>query len=300
MNILITGATGMVGTALMAMLKSERHDVSRLVRGKPREVFDIVWSPAAATINLSAIEGFDAVVHLAGENIAAGRWTSARKDRILRSRVDGTRLLAESLAKLDHPPKVLVSASAIGYYGDRGNETLSETSAPGSGFLADVCREWESATEAASEKGIRVVMTRLGMVLSTRGGALKKMLLPFRLGAGGKIGSGEQYMSWISLRDLCRAILHAIRTESLKGPVNAVAPSPITNAVFTKALGAALQRPTVIPVPGFAARLAFGEMADALLLASTRVLPARLLSSGFFFQDREIELTLKRIVNEKA
>jgi hypothetical protein len=249
-------------------------------------------------ISVGELEDFDAVVHLAGESIAS-RWTEKRKERILRSRVDGTRLLAESLARLKQAPRVLVSASAIGYYGDRGSETVSETSPPGSGFLAEVCQAWESATQRATESGIRVVNVRTGVVLSTRGGALKKMLLPFRLGIGGKVGSGEQYMSWISLADQIRTLIHAIRTDSLRGPVNAVAPAPVTNAVFTKALGRALHRPTVLPMPAFAARLVFGEMADALLLASMRVIPRRLLASGFFFKDREIEPTLARIVKEK-
>jgi uncharacterized protein (TIGR01777 family) len=299
MRILMTGATGLVGTALIPVLKAEGHTVVRLVRKRKRDASDILWNPAAGTIPLSDLENFDAAIHLAGENIASGRWTAARKEKILRSRVDGTRLLSESLARLQQPPRVLVSASAVGYYGDRGTESLSESSPPGIGFLSEVCRAWEAATQPAADKGIRVVNVRTGIVLSTRGGALRKMLLPFRLGAGGKIGSGDQYMSWISLADLCRTFLHAVRTSSLQGPVNAVAPSPVTNAVFTKALGAALHRPTFFPLPAAAARLAFGEMADALLLASARVTPARLLASGFFFKDREIGPTLQRIVKEK-
>jgi hypothetical protein len=298
MRVLITGATGLIGNALTAALNADGHVVVRLVRRRKREPSDILWDPAAGTISVSELEDFDAVVHLAGESIAS-RWTAKRKERILRSRVDGTRLLAESLARVKQAPRVLVSASAIGYYGDRGSETVSETSPPGSGFLAEVCQAWESATQRATENGIRVVNVRTGVVLSTRGGALKKMLLPFRLGVGGKVGSGEQYMSWISLADQIRTLIHAIRTDSLRGPINAVAPAPVTNAAFTKALGRALHRPTVLPMPAFAARLVFGEMADALLLASTRVIPQRLLASGFFFKDREIEPTLARIVKEK-
>jgi uncharacterized protein (TIGR01777 family) len=299
MKILMTGATGLVGTALIPMLQGEGHSVVRLVRKRTRNASDILWNPAAGTINIAELENFDAAVHLAGESIASGRWTAARKEKILRSRVDGTHLLSQSLARLQQPPRVLVSASAIGYYGNRGSETLSEASPPGSGFLSEVCRAWEAATDPAAEKGIRVVNIRTGIVLSTRGGALRKMLLPFRLFVGGKIGSGEQYMSWISLADLCRTFLHAARTASLKGPVNAVAPTPVTNAVFTKALGAALHRPTFAPLPAAAARIALGEMADELLLASARVVPARLLASGFFFKDREIVPTLQRIVKEK-
>jgi len=299
MKVLVTGATGLIGKSLHASLIAEGHTVVRLVRRRKREASDILWDPASGLIGISDLENFDAVIHLAGENIAAGRWTEKQKQKILESRVNGTRLLTESLAKLQQPPKVLVSASAIGYYGDRGAETLSEMSARGSGFLADVCEAWESATQRATENGIRVVNVRTGIVLSTRGGALKKMLLPFRLGLGGKIGSGEQYMSWISLADQVRTLIHAVRTERLRGPVNAVAPAPVINAVFTKALGHALNRPTILPMPAFAARAAFGEMAYALLLASTRVIPQRLLASGFFFKDREIEPTLARIVKEK-
>jgi hypothetical protein len=300
MKIMVTGATGLVGSALLPLLKAGGHEVSRVVRQpKPAEK-DIVWNPDEGRIDLAGLEGADAVVHLAGENIASGRWTVARKQRILQSRVKGTQLLAQSLAKLQRPPKVLVSASAIGYYGDRGVAVLSEDSPPGSGFLSDVCRAWESATQPAAAKGIRVVHLRIGIVLSTRGGALAKMLTPFRLGAGGRIGDGNQYMSWISLQDLCRAITHVIRMDSVNGAVNAVAPAPVTNAEFTKALASALHRPALVPVPAFGIRLAFGEMADALLLASTRVVPARLQGSGFAFEDSEIGPTLQRIVNSRV
>ena len=299
MKILITGSTGIVGAALIPVLKEEGHEVARMLRSGSAAGTDLLWNPDAGTIDVQKLEGFDAVVHLAGENIAAGRWTPARKDSILQSRVKGTRLLAESLAGLKRPPKVLVSASAIGYYGDRGAEVLSEESSPGTGFLPEVCRAWESATEPATNKGIRVVHLRIGIVLSTRGGALAKMLPPFRMGAGGKIGSGAQYMSWISLADLCGAILHAIKTESLRGAVNAVSPRPLTNAEFTKELGTALHRPAIFPLPAFAARLMLGEMADALLLASIRIEPARLQASGFAFQDREIGPALAHILNSK-
>lgn len=299
MKILITGSTGMVGAALIPVLKTEGHEVARLLRSGSAAGTDLLWNPDASTIDRQRLEDFEAVVHLAGENIASGRWTPARKERILQSRVKSTRLLAESLAGLQRPPKVLVSASAIGYYGDRGAEVLSEQSSPGAGFLPDVCRAWESATEAASKRRIRVVHLRIGIVLSTRGGALAKMLAPFRMGAGGKVGSGAQYMSWISLTDLCRAILHTVKTESLQGAVNGVSPRPITNVGFTRALGTALHRPAIFPLPAFAARLMFGEMADALLLASTRVEPDVLQASGFVFQDREIGPALERILDAK-
>jgi uncharacterized protein (TIGR01777 family) len=300
MKIAVSGATGLVGSSLTPVLKAEGRDVWRLVRQGSTVGKDIFWNPDQGTIDAAALEGVGAVVHLAGENIASGRWTAARKERIRQSRVKGTELIANTLAKLQKPPKVLVSASAIGYYGDRGATILSEDSPPGSGFLSDVCRAWESATQPAADKGIRVVNIRIGIVLSTRGGALQKMLTPFRMGAGGKIGSGGQYMSWVSLQDLCRAISHVLQKDSLRGAVNAVAPSPVSNAEFTGALASVLHRPALIPVPAFAARLAFGEMADALLLASTRVIPSRLQASDFVFEDSEIRHTLERIVNGHA
>ncbi len=300
MRVAVTGATGLVGTALIGMLKEEGWEVSRVVRGSKLQASDILWNPEAGMIDLAGLENHDAVVHLAGESIASGRWTPARKQRIRESRVKGTQLLAQTVANLRNPPRVLVGASAIGYYGDRGSEILREDSSPGAGFLPEVCRAWESAAAAAAAAGIRVVHPRIGIVLSTHGGALAKMLLPFRMGAGGNLGHGTQYMSWISLRDLCRAIVHAIRTESLRGPINAVSPQPATNAEFTKALGVALHRPTIFPVPAFGARLAFGEMADALLLASTRVVPQRLQESGFRFEDTDIGQTLRRILAAAA
>jgi uncharacterized protein (TIGR01777 family) len=238
----------------------------------------------------------DAVVHLAGENIASARWTERQKARIRDSRVKATGLLCNLLARYSPPPKALVCASAIGYYGDRGDEILKEESAPGSGFLSDVCREWEAATQPAVERGIRVVNLRIGMVLSALGGGLAKMLTPFKLGAGGVMGSGRQYMSWIAVDDLVDAIHFALTHESLRGPANAVAPSPVTNREFTRTLGRVLSRPTPFPMPAFAARLAFGEMADALLLASTRVQPARLLASGFTFRYPDLEGALRHLL----
>ena len=281
MKIAITGSTGLVGSALVPLLTNSGHDVVRLAR--PAD-----WDPSAATVQSSAIYGAEAIVHLAGENIAAGRWTTVRKTLIRDSRVKGTKLIADAITKMERPPQVLVSASAIGYYGDRGAEVLREDSAPGQGFLPDVCRQWEAATDAATRKGIRVVHLRTGIVLSAKGGALAQMLLPFKLGVGGKVGSGKQYWSWISLDDLCSAILHCIQAGGLHGPVNVVSPSPVTNREFTKELGRALHRPTIFQVPAIAARLAFGEMADALLLASARVEPAKLLATRFMFGHREL------------
>ena len=298
MKILVTGASGLVGSALVPFLEAGGHEVARLGRSAPSDG-DVRWDPEAGVLEAGALEGFDGVGHLAGENIAAGRWTEARKRRIRESRVNGTRLLAETLARLERPPRVLVSASAIGLYGDRGDEELTEESPAGSGFLSDVCREWEAATEAAEGKGIRVVHARLGVVLSQDGGALAKMLTPFRLGAGGNIGNGRQYMSWITLDDTAAAIGHLLAAEAASGAVNVVAPAPVTNGEFTRTLGRVLRRPTLFPMPGFAARLAFGEMADALLLASTRVRPARLLDSGYAFRHGSLDEGLRHVLGAR-
>ena len=245
----------------------------------------------------SVIEGMDAVVHLAGENIGAGRWTRNRKARIFDSRVKGTRLLCESLANLNHPPQALICASAIGYYGSRGTEVMKEGSESGAGFLADVCREWEIATEFIGQAEIRVVNLRMGIVLSLAGGPLEKMLPPFKMGVGGILGNGRQYMSWITLDDAVGAIYHTLLTDSLQGPVNNVAPYPITNREFTKALGHVLRRPTLFPLPSFALRIMFGkEMANELFLSSTRVEPARLLETGYTFQYPELEGALRHVL----
>jgi uncharacterized protein (TIGR01777 family) len=259
---------------------------------------EVPWDPAARSIATPGLEGLDAVVHLAGESIASGRWTAEKKARIRNSRVQGTQVLCEAFGQLARPPQVLVSASAIGYYGDRGTTVLREESRPGSDFLAEVCRAWEAATAPAVQRGIRVVLLRFGVVLSANGGALAKMLLPFKLGLGGVIGSGQQYMSWIALDDVIGAIQHALSTESLHGPANAVAPHPVTNREFTKTLGRVLRRPTLVPLPAFAARLAFGEMADALLLASQRVEPGRLLQSGYVFRYPELENALRHLLGQ--
>ena len=297
MNVLISGASGLVGSELVTFLTQNGHHIKRLVRKEPKpDANEIKWEPASSEIEQTDLEGLDAVVHLAGENIAGGRWTSQRKALIRDSRVQGTRLLSETLAKLEKPPKVLVSASAIGFYGDRGDEVLDEESNPGSNFLAQVCKEWEAACEAAGKKGIRVVNLRFGVILSASGGALAKMLLPFKMGVGGVVGSGSQYMSWIAIDDAVGAIQHALLTESLHGAVNVVAPTPVTNREFTKTLGRVLKRPTLFTMPAFAARLAFGEMADELLLASTRVESAKLISSNFQFQFPELEDGLRHVL----
>jgi uncharacterized protein (TIGR01777 family) len=301
MKVIVTGSTGLVGQALIRSLLAEGHEVTRLVRGDAQGfrapgTSAVHWNPERGEIDAKELEAHAAAVHLAGEPVAEGRWDEAKKRRILESRVKGTRLIAEALAGLSQKPKALVSASAIGFYGDRGEEVLREESASGGDFLSEVCREWEKATLAASQAGIRVVHVRIGVVLSGEGGALSKMLTPFKLGVGGRIGSGRQYMSWITLEDLVRIIRRALTDEQLRGPVNAVAPNPVTNEEFTKALGRVLGRPTLLPIPAFAARLAFGEMADALLLASARVEPARLREAGFEFKHSEIEDALRDVL----
>jgi uncharacterized protein (TIGR01777 family) len=255
------------------------------------------WNPETGEIDAAALEGLDAVVHLAGESIASGRWNAEKKARIRESRVKATRLLCEALAARQRRPRTLVTASAIGYYGSRGDEVLRESSSPGTGFLAEVCKDWEAATRPASDSGIRVVLVRFGMILSKKGGALAKMLTPFRMGVGGKIGDGRQYMSWIALTDVVGAIHHALMTESLSGPVNVVAPNPVTNLEFTKTLGSALGRPTFFPMPAFAARLAFGEMADELLLSSQRVEPTRLRETNYSFRFADLAGALQSILS---
>ena len=297
MKILISGSTGLVGSTLVPALQSSGHEVVRLVRSSGSDTQSITWDPMSGQLSAASLEGIDAAVHLAGENIAARRWTTAQKALIRESRVAGTRLLAETLAKLRAAPKALVCASAIGFYGDRSDQRLNEDSPAGTGFLADTCREWEAAAKPAADRGIRVVHLRTGVVLASEGGALAKMLTPFRLGVAGIIGSGQQYMSWIALDDLVAAVSFALSSPTLRGPINAVAPNPVTNYEFTKTLGRVLRRPTLFPMPAFAARLAFGEMADGLLLASTRVEPKRLMESGFRFRFPELEAALMHAVS---
>lgn len=302
MRIIVTGAGGLVGAALVPSLLGRGHEVTRLVRRTPQTdgagVREVAWHPERGEMDAAALEGHDAAVHLAGENIAEGRWTKEKKRRIRESRVRGTRLLAETLARLKQKPRVLISASAIGYYGDRGAEVLTEQSTAGAGFLAEVCREWEAAAEPARDASIRTVLLRFGLILSAEGGALAKMLLPFKLGVGGKVGSGRQYYSWIALNDVINIIHFALADESLSGPVNVVAPEPVTNAEFTKALGGVLGRPTFFPAPAFGLRLALGEMADALLLASERVVPVRLESAGYGFKYPSLESALRHLLGE--
>jgi uncharacterized protein (TIGR01777 family) len=300
MKIIVTGASGLVGSSLVPSLLGRGHEVTQLVRRKSKEapggVREVEWRPDSGGIDAAALEGHDAAVHLAGENISAGRWTEERKRRIRESRVKGTRLLAETLARLNARPRAFVSASAIGYYGDRGDEVLTERSAAGEGFLPDVCREWEEATQAAGAAGIRTALMRFGLILSGEGGALAKMLLPFKLGVGGRVGSGRQFYSWIALDDVIDIIHFTLANESLGGAINVAAPEPVTNAEFTRALGRALSRPTFFPAPAFGLRLAFGEMADALLLASERVVPERLQEAGYEFKYPTLDGALRHVL----
>jgi len=296
LHVAVSGASGLIGSALTRRLAADGHRVSRLVR-RPAGPGEISWEPATGRLDPNDLEGLDAVVHLAGENVGM-RWTRARKARIRDSRVQSTRLLSEALARTRRHPQVLVSASAVGIYGDRGDEILTESSAPGPGedFLAALGQEWENAAAPARTAGIRVVHPRLGMALSPAGGALGKMLLPFRLGLGGRLGEGSQWMSWISIDDVAGALLHLVLNGALSGPVNVTAPEPVRNRDFTRTLGRVLSRPTPLPVPSAALRLVLGEMADSTLLASTRVLPERLLESGYRFAHPDLETALRHVL----
>jgi hypothetical protein len=293
-RIALAGASGLIGTRLQAALAADGHRVTRLVRGAAREG-EVEWDPARGALDPARLAGIDSFVHLSGEPIAGVRWSAARKRAIVESRVASTRLVAESLGRIQSKPSLLC-ASAIGYYGDRGSEWLDETSPRGTGFLADICAQWERACEPAREAGLRVVNLRLGVVLDPEGGALPAFLLPHRLGLGGRIGGGAQYVSWISSHDAVAAIRHALVSPELVGPLNVVAPAPVTNAELSRALGRVLHRPTLLPLPAALLRLALGEAADGLLLASQRVRPAKLAASGFRFADPELEPALRRML----
>lgn len=292
MNVLVSGSSGFIGSAVVTALEAEGHTVRRLVRGTPRDQ-DVAWDPAAGTIDADALQGTEAVVHLAGEGIGDRRWSEEQKARIRVSRVEGTRLLAASLAGLPTPPHVMVSGSAIGYYGDRGDEVLTEDSPPGDDFLARVCSEWEAATAPAEQVGTRVVHVRTGIVLASAGGSLGRQVRLFKLGLGGRLGSGRQYVSWISLDDEVGAILHLLDSATARGPHNLTSPEPVTNADLTKALGRALHRPSIVPVPGLALDLVLGrEMARSMVLASQRVVPERLREDGYQFRHPDVESAL--------
>jgi len=294
MKIVVTGASGLIGSALVPSLAAQGHEIVKLKRTHHHDSAPS-WDPDAGQISLAAAAPFDAVIHLAGETIAQ-RWTAAAKSRIRDSRVKGTSLLCKGFVDLPHAPKLLICASATGYYGDRGEEFLDEQSAPGLGFLAEVCRDWEDATRPAAAHGIRVVNLRFGIVLTPQGGALGKMLPIFRLGLGGKLGHGRQYLSWVVIDDLLAIIHYVLTRDNRAGPVNVVSPHPITNAEFTHTLGAVLRRPTVLCVPAFALKLLAGEMADTALLASARVRPARLEQAGFEFHFPKLQEALRHLL----
>jgi uncharacterized protein len=294
-RLLVTGASGLIGSALVPALERRGHTVLRLTRGDATRPGEFRWDPARGTLDPRALEGVEGVVHLAGADIAT-RWTAAAKARILSSRVLGTRLLATALAALERPPTVLVSVSAMGWYGDRGEEVLTEHSSSGEGFVAQVCRAWEAAAAPAATRGIRVVHPRLGLVLTPDGGALRPLLIPFRLGLGGALGRGRAWWSWITLPDVLAVLVRAIEDEALSGPVNTVAPHPVRNSEFAATLGRVLRRPAVLPVPPFLLRLALGRMADEMLLASIHVAPARLLALGHHFESPELEGALRRVL----
>jgi uncharacterized protein (TIGR01777 family) len=295
MKILITGSSGLVGSALTDFLNKAGHNVGRLLRN-PVDDVSPRWNIDKGEVDLGEFGEPEAIVHLAGENIAQGRWNDAKKQRILSSRINSTRLVVDFISKMSVKPKVLISASAIGFYGDRGADVVDEQNTHGQDFVSEVALKWEAASLPAKDYGVRVVNIRTGMVLSPKGGALGKMMLPFKLGLGGMIGSGQQYVSWISIVDMNRAIDFLLSHETAVGPVNLVSPNPVTNAQYTKALGRALKRPTLIHMPSFMARLAFGEMADELLLSSTRVMPSNLSKMGFSFEHETIDSALAAVL----
>jgi uncharacterized protein (TIGR01777 family) len=300
MRIVISGSSGLIGRSVTAALRTRGDDVTRLVRRAPGPG-EAQWEPESGSIDADALEGADALVNLGGAGIGDKRWSAPRRREIVSSRVQATSLLARTLAGLDHAPTVLVSASAVGYYGDRGDEELTEDSAPGRGFLADVCRDWEDATGPAAEAGVRVVRLRSGVVLSAHGGALARQLPLFRLGVGGRLGDGRQWLSWISLSDEVRAILHVLDQPSVQGPVNATAPEPVTNRDFTRALGRALHRPSILAVPGVALRVALGsDLASEMVLAGQRALPTMLSATGFTFDHPHIDVALADVLSTSA
>src|SRR5690242_10746750 len=296
MKVAITGASGLIGSALARSLREHGHEVVALVRRPVAPGANEIQSDPNGPPHMATFSGHDAVVHLAGESVAAGRWNARRKSRIVNRRVAGTQWVAASIARANPKPRVFISSSATGYYGDRGDELLTEMSPSGSGFLADTCRRWEAAAQPAAAV-TRLVVLRTGIVLSREGGALAKMLAPFKLGLGGRIGSGKQWMSWITLDDLVGLVEHSLATESLHGPVNGVAPKPVSNEEFTRTLGRVLHRPTIFPMPAFAARAAFGEMGQELLRAGQRVQPAAALASGFHFRYPELQAALEHVLS---
>jgi uncharacterized protein (TIGR01777 family) len=297
MKMLISGGSGLVGSALTNTLRADGHLVSHFIRpGGKSAPGDVLWNPSRATVDVPGLEGCDAIVHLSGAGIADGRWTDKRKAILRSSRVDSTRVLVDSLTHLKQPPRVLVCASAIGYYGDRGDELLTESSGYGNDFLAILCRAWEAEATRAVANGIRTVIARFGVILATQGGALPRMLTPFKLGIGGRLGGGKQWISWVALEDVVKVLRTAIDNENVNGPVNVVAPEPVQNSEFTRVLASVLHRPAIFPAPAFALRLALGQMADALLLSSQRVRPEKLAKIGYKFRCETLQSALQAIL----
>ncbi len=293
MKILISGSTGFIGTKLVDRLRASGHDVTRLVRSSSDT--GLFWDPYKSNVDISRMEGYDAFVHLSGESIN-GRWTASKKKKIMNSRIISTRFLAECISKLKNPPKAFICSSAIGYYGNRGDEELTESSSAGTGFLAEVCKAWEAETKPIEVKGIRVVNVRTGLVLSPEGGALKQLLFPFKMGVGGVVGSGKQWWSWIALNDLLKIYQFVVENESIKGAIDATAPNPTTNKIFVKNLGKVLRRPAIFPLPSIAVKLIFGEMGQELLLDGQRVIPKKLIDAEFRFKQTVLENYLNQIL----
>jgi hypothetical protein len=300
LRVLVSGSSGLIGTAVVREFAAGGGVVTRLVRRAPTGPAEVSWDPVTGALDRARLSGFDAVIHLAGESLARGRWTGARKASIRDSRVQGTRLLCEALAEAERPPRVLISASAIGYYGDRGDEVLTEESPPGQGFLPDVAQAWEAAAASAAARGIRVVRLRNALVLAAHGGVLAKMLPPFRLGLGATLGNGRAWWSWVALDDVIGIIRCAVECEELDGAINVASPMPVRSAAFSETLGRVLRRPVLVRIPAAAVRLVFGEMADQTLLASTRVEPARLVRADYRFRFPELEGTLRHLVGSPS